>query len=131
MYRCAVLAASFAATLTLAAPAQAQLQLQRNFPRDAYRGVMNFGTPPAIQINGQDALLGPGVRIRKPDNLLALTGDFAGYKAVVNYTMDFQGYVKDVWILRPDEIAKKPWPRNAEEAAEWAFDPVAQTWTKP
>jgi hypothetical protein len=49
-------------------------------------------------------------------------------QAVVNYTLDMTGTVRDVWILRPDEIAKQPWPKTPEQARRWAFDPVAQVW---
>jgi hypothetical protein len=133
MTRCDWLAATMvAAVLALSAPAHAQQKLARNFPQNALRGTIVFGAPPAIELNGHDAQLAPGARIKTADNLLALTGTVAGNKAVVNYTVEqITGLVKDVWILRPEEIANKPWPRNAEEASEWRFDPVTQTWTKP
>jgi len=55
----------------------------------------------------------------------------AGRKFVVNYTVDTQGFVREVWILSEREAAKKPWPTTAAEARAWHFDQVSQTWTKP
>jgi len=131
MFRCALFAASVAVSLSFAtAPLQAQ-QLRRSFPQNAYRGVIAFYAPPTVRLNGDEAQLGPGARIRDPENRLVLTGDVTGSKLVVNYTVDLQGLIKDIWILRSDEIANKPWPRNAEEAEAWSFDPIEQTWTKP
>jgi hypothetical protein len=37
----------------------------------------------------------------------------------------------DVWVLTPDELAKKPWPTTPAEAAAWQFNPSAQTWSRP
>lgn len=133
MYRCAVLAATAAAVSVFALPlaAQAQQQLRRAFPENAYRGVIVFGAPPAVRLDGQDTQLAPGSRVRNPDNMLVLSGELVGNKFIVNYTVDPSGIVKDVWILRDEEVANKPWPRNPAEASQWVFDPVAQTWTKP
>ena len=126
MYRCALALLTVA---VLAAPAQAQVQ--RNFPADALRGALVVGNPPEALLNGKDARLAPGVRIRGQNNMLAMSGAVIGAKLLVNYTLDNQGLVKDVWILRPEEAAVKPWPTTAEQASTWQFDAGAQTWTKP
>jgi hypothetical protein len=49
----------------------------------------------------------------------------------VHYTVDTQGLLKEIWILRPDEAARKPWPASLDEARSWQFDAVTQTWSKP
>ena len=54
-----------------------------------------------------------------------------GGRYLVNYTIDLSGLVKDVWILRPEEVAMRPWPTTPDEAARWTFDPAAQVWSKP
>ena len=126
MYRCA-LAGLLAATLL--APAAAQMQ--RNFPATALRGNLAFGQPPEITLNGKEARLAPGARVRGPDNLLQMSAALMGGKYVVNYTFDLLGNVMNVWLLRPEEAAVRPWPRTPEEASAWAFDATAQTWTKP
>jgi hypothetical protein len=126
MYRCLIAAA---AALSFALPAAAQVQ--RNFPQNALRGTITFGAPPLVQLNGKSTQLSPGSRIRGENNLLVMSGALVGAKGVVNYTIDQSGLVKDVWLLRKEEVAVKPWPETLEQAQAWEFDPAAQTWTKP
>jgi hypothetical protein len=126
MLRCALISA---ALLLGSLPSAAQLP--RNFPANALRGEISISARGAVQVNGQNATLAPGARIRDQRNLLALTGALVNQRLVVNYTTDISGQLKDVWVLRPEERAKKPWPRTAAQAAAWHFDPLAQTWTEP
>jgi hypothetical protein len=126
MLRCVLLGALLA--LPCAVSAQ---QFQRNFPADALRGELRFEQPPAVLLNGREARLAPGVRIRGENNLLQMSGALAGQKAVVHYTVDDLGLIKDVWVLQAGELANKPWPTTPKEAASWAFDPVGQRWAKP
>lgn len=128
MYRCARMAAT-AAIVALVAPALAQVP--RSFPQNALRGVIAIGAAPEIALNGEPARLAPSARIHKADNLLALPAQLLGQRFAVHYTFGIGGLVNEVWILRPEELAKKPWPRTPEEASAWRFDPVAQTWTRP
>jgi hypothetical protein len=125
MYRCLALVLAVCAW---ALPAAAQVS--RNFPQNALRGEIAFGYPPEVAVNGQAARLSPGSRIRGLNNMLELSGTLAGARATVNYTVDDGGQIRDVWILRPEEIANQPWPTTVQEAQAWAFDPIAQVWTK-
>lgn len=113
------------------ASAAAAAQVQRSFPANALRGELTIVQPPEALLNGAPARLAPGSRIRGPDNLLQMSGALIGRKFAVHYTVDDLGLVKDVWLLRADELARKPWPRTPIEASQWVFDPIAQTWTKP
>jgi hypothetical protein len=126
MYRCAITAIS---AVCLVAPAAAQTV--RSFPQNALRGALQINSPNDAQLNGQPVRLAPGLRIRGQNNMLELSGGLLGQKFLVNYTLDIDGLVKDVWILTADEAAKRPWPTTAAEAQAWSFDPVAQVWTKP
>lgn len=126
MYRCL---APALVVLTMALPAQAQLA--RNFPGDALRGDFTVVQPPAVLLNGKPAQLSPGARIRGQNNLIELSGNLLGQRLLVHYTLHDDGQLKDVWILRPDEAAKRPWPTTPKEAKDWVFDPLAQTWSKP
>ena len=126
MYRCLI---AVVAAATFAAPALAQVQ--RPFPPDALRGTIIFGQPPVIALNGKETRLAPGARVRGSNNMIVMTGELIDGKAIVNYTIDASGLVRDVWILRPEEVKMRPWPVSAAEAAAWSFDPAAQTWTKP
>ena len=111
--------------------AQAQDQTMRRFPQNALRGVITFGEPPLVRLNGELARLAPGARIRGTNNLLVLSGTLTGLKSAVNYTLDNTGQLKDVWLLRDEETARKPWPSNPQEAAQWNFDAGNQIWSKP
>jgi hypothetical protein len=130
MYRCAV--SAFVALAAFATTLPASAQLQRTFPQNTLRGAMVFGDFPQITLNGKPAELSPGSRVRNQDNMAVMASSLAGGRWLVNYTIDMGGaQVKDVWILRPDEAAVRPWPTTLDEAQTWTFDPVSQTWTKP
>ena len=126
MLRCVL---ALVAAFLIASPAAAQVQ--RNFPQTALRGAIVFGTAPEIALNGQSARLAPGSRIRDPNNMVVLPSAVHGGKFLVHYTVDTSGLVKDVWILTPEEAARKPWPTSPAEAQAWGFDPIAQVWVKP
>jgi len=127
MFRC-VLAAFAACLVSTAAHAQA---VQRNFPADALRGTIVIGQMPEILVNSKPARLGPGARIRDQSNMQPRPAELIGQKFIAHYTVDTQGFVKDVWILTDAEAARKPWPTTSLEAKAWQFDPVTQTWLKP
>ena len=126
MYRCALLAVALAST-----PLLASAQVARNFPQNAWRGEIAFANPPDILLNGKPARLAPGAKLRGQDNMVVVSGALQNQRVLAHYTIDTYGLVKDVWVLRPDEAAKTPWPRSAEEAARLQFDPAAQAWSKP
>jgi hypothetical protein len=117
------------AALGLAGPAAAQVQ--RAFPPNALRGAIVIGEAPEIALNGRAARLAPGARIRDGNNMSVVPSGLLGGRFLVHYTVDTSGLVKDVWILRPEEVAVRPWPTTPREAQAWTFDPVAQVWIKP
>ena len=104
---------------------------QRHFPQNALRGAIVFGEAPDILLNGDAARLAPGARIRDANNLMVVPSGLLGARALVHYTVDTSGLVKDVWILTPGEAGNRPWPTTRKDAASWQFDPAAQSWTKP
>jgi hypothetical protein len=126
MYRCIALALALGGLHTAALA-----QVQRNFPATALRGEIVVTAPPEITLNGSPSRLSPGSRIRGQDNMLLMSGAIVGQRLVVNYTTDLTGAVHDVWVLRPEEVRVRPWPRTAAQAADWRFDPVAQVWSRP
>lgn len=129
MHRCLV---TVSALLALATPvfAHAQELVQRNFPAHALRGELVVGVAPEAHLNGKPARLSPGARIRGTNNLLLVPTAVTGQKLAVHYTVEHLGLIHEVWVLRPDELAKR-WPKTAKEASQWVFDPVAQVWAKP
>jgi hypothetical protein len=126
MLRCALFA-----SLALAAALPAAAQPIRNFPATALRGEVVFVAPPELTLNGRPARLAPGARIRGEDNLLQAPGALAGQKRTVHYTLEAStGMLMDVWLLRADEIANKPWPTTPAQAQSWSFDWGGQKWTR-
>ena len=117
--------------LAIAVPTWAQ-ELAREFPLTALRGVVSFSGPPAVELNGVAALLAPGARLHGTDNLLVLPTTLTGSKHTVHYTIeDTTGMIKELWVLRAEERAIKPWPKTVEERQTWNFNPATQIWTQP
>jgi hypothetical protein len=125
-----VLALVYAAIAFWAADA-AQAQVQRQFPKAALRGSLVIDEPPLVTLNGRPARLAPGARIRNQGNTLALSGTLIGAKLLVHYTLDPTDLISDVWILTPEEAAKRPWPATPQQAEAWNFDSTTQTWSRP
>ena len=121
----------FASVLAIALASPCIGQVERQFPQSALRGPIVFGQPPLVTLNGEPMQLAPGARIRGANNMIVLSGSLAGSSAVVHYTIDPLGQLRDVWILRPEELANLPWPSTPSEAQAWSFDATAQRWTRP
>lgn len=126
MYRCFV---ALLAAIVLAGPTAAQSL--RKFPPSALRGTVEVLQAPEVALNGKPARLSAGARIFGQDNLIKMSASLTGQKLLVHYTVDTQGYLREVWILTAQEAARKPWPTTPNEAQTWAFDPVSQVWAKP
>ena len=129
MPRC-VLQACLSATLPWLLVSGAMAQTSRPFPATALRGALVVTQPPEVLINGVPDRLSPGSRIRGANNMLQMSAALVGQKLLVHYTREPSGLVHDVWILTPDEAARKPWPTTPEDAQRWEFNPAAQTWTR-
>ncbi len=118
----------FAVLVATAKPATADPN--RNFTDKALRGEITLVSPPDVLLNGKPARLAPGARIRGEDNLVKMSSSLAGQRLVVQYTLDNDGQLLDVWVLTASERAKKPWPTTIEQARTWAFDVNGQVWTR-
>lgn len=123
-----VLAVASMACLVSAASAQPV----RAFPQGTLRGSMTFGDYPEVRLNGRAMQLSPGSRVRNQDNMIVMAASLGGSRLLVHYTLGVLGdQVGDVWILRPEEAAIKPWPGTLEEAQTWTFDAETMRWTRP
>lgn len=95
-------------TVAVALPVSAWAQdLLRQFPDAALRGTLEVTSPPEVLLNGKAARLSPGVRIKNPNNALVMSGSLVGSRLVVNYLLDSQGLVHQVWLLTPIEAQEK------------------------
>lgn len=89
----------------------------RPFPESALRGRLRIVAPPQVQIDGRDAQLAPGARIRNAQNMLVMSGTLIGQELAVNYLRDpATGLIGDVWVLSPEEAAVK---RRGAEQPSW------------
>jgi len=79
----------------------------RKFPPKAARGEMVVLAPPTIAMNGKQARLSVGARIRDANNHFVLSNALLNQKLVVNYVLDNTGMVHEVWILNAEEIKEK------------------------
>jgi hypothetical protein len=126
MFRCALTAL---VAVSFVAPAAAQ---SRAFPQNTLRGAIVFRDDGQVLLNGQVAPLSPGSRVRDQRNMIVLAASLVGARLLVNYTLDIGGgQVRDVWILRPEEAAVRPWPTTLQESQTWTYDPATMTWIKP
>ncbi len=128
MYRCVLPA--LGAVLAVSC-VTAQAQTHRFFTSSTLRGELVVTQHPDVLLNGKPARLAPGSRVKGDNNLLVQPAGLTGQKLVVHYTVENSGLIMDVWVLNAAELANKPWPTTAAEAAAWQFNPGNQTWVKP
>jgi hypothetical protein len=91
-----------ATCLAAAAPAQAQL---RTIPPEAKTGTIQHLQDMYVAIDGRRRRLAPGAQIRDANNRLVLPASIpAGSR--VKYVRDAEGFIRQVWILSPQEAAQ-------------------------
>ena len=106
MNRCLHRLFTGAALCALLVPALAQQMLVRPFPDAALRGVLQVTQPPAILIDAQPQSLTPGARIHARNNLLVGSASLVGQVLLVNYLLDMQGQVQELWVLNGAEASQ-------------------------
>jgi hypothetical protein len=93
--------------LSLASCAVLAQGIVREAPKDVKPAMMAVSaTPPVISLNGEEARLSPGARIRDTNNMMVLSGALAGKTVPTVYKRDPIGLVHEVWLLTPEEYAK-------------------------
>jgi hypothetical protein len=89
--------------LVLSASAHAQLRM---IPAQAKAGEMRHVQDMIVAIDGVERRLAPGAQIRDASNRVVLPSAVpAG--AHVKYVLNDEGLVRQVWILTPEEAAKR------------------------
>jgi hypothetical protein len=107
--------------LTLGGAAQAQPQMStsttttvlpaavgaqpgvRSFPKQALRGTMTVKQPPYLEMDDRVTRFTPGARILDEGNRIRQSAAFVNRELTVNYLMDRQGQVTQVWVLTEAE----------------------------
>ena len=104
------LAACGLALCALAGSAQVQQvqaqQVRRFFPAGVEHGIIAFGEPPHITLDGKPMLLAAGTRIRSETNRVMLSGALTGQTHMVNYALGPSGELREIWILTAEEISE-------------------------
>ena len=98
--------AALGGAIALTGTAWAQLPV-REFPKNALRGELLVVQPPQVTVNGQPRTLSPGARIRGTNNLLVMSAGLVGQPVLVNYQLDPQGQLREVWILTAEEARER------------------------
>src|SRR5688572_5023601 len=92
--------------ILLSTASAAQEQFLRAIPADAKRGIMSHVHDTMVQIDGKPARLSQGAQIRGQMNTIVLPTALPP-KSLVRYQIDQAGHVHRVWILTPQEAARK------------------------
>jgi hypothetical protein len=79
----------------------------RQFPPAARRATLEVTQPPYVLLNGQSQQLSPGARIKGTSNTLVMSGTLVGQQVLVNYLLNPQGQLHEVWLLTPAEAAQE------------------------
>jgi hypothetical protein len=79
----------------------------RQFPTAAKRGILEVTQPPYVLLNGAQQQLSPGARVRGTTNTTVMSGSLVGQRLLVNYLLNLQGQVHEVWILTDAEAQEK------------------------
>jgi hypothetical protein len=126
--RTALLAAALTVALPLAAVSQTTVF--RTLPKESLRGELVVLSADAATLNGQPVAIAHNPRIRNDRNRLVRPSALEGVKLQANYTLDNRGELREIWVLNDDELSR-PWPKSAEEAAKWVYNPIQRIWIKP
>ena len=84
-------------------PATAQM---RTIPDAAKRGEMHHVQDMVVAIDGATQRLSPGAQVRDASNRIIVPSSIPG-GSLVKYLVDGQGLVFRVWILTPEEAARR------------------------
>ncbi len=86
--------------------ASAALAQLRTIPVDAKRAKMSPVQERIVQLDGKREMLAPGVRIRDAQNRIIVPNALPA-NSLVKYRRDASGAIHEVWILTPDEAARR------------------------
>ena len=96
---------AFLLTVLIAAAAHAQT---RPIPQDARRGYLRHVQEMAVTVDGNPMMLAPGASIRDQKNLIVVPAALPRAGAWVDYLVDRNGQIFRIWLLTPQELARKP-----------------------
>lgn len=86
----------------------ASAQVERGFPADAMRGMLEAHEYPHYKIGKITYRIAAGGRIRDQQNRIVMPASLASKKADVIYRVDINGQLSAIWLLSADEIKRFP-----------------------
>jgi hypothetical protein len=101
-----VIFALLGVAMLAAAPAISQT-IQRPIPDETKRATIAYVSGMMVAINGRQILLSPAVQIRDQSNRIIVPSALPPGESVADYLLDFNGQVSRVWLLTPQEAARK------------------------
>ncbi len=104
--RFAALVAVLAALAVFLLPPPASAQF-RTLPNNAERGYIRHVEHNVVAIDGKKMRLAPGATIRDRRNLIIFANTLPEEGATAEYLIDRDGHVARVWLLTPQEEARK------------------------
>jgi hypothetical protein len=78
----------------------------RTIPKDAKVGEIRYLQDMFVAIDGVQQRLAPGAQIRDESNRIIVPSALPA-KAPVRYRLNAEGTVRQVWLLSPEEAAKR------------------------
>ena len=105
--RLAALAVLGAAALS--APVSAQI-VQRAVPDNTLRATIAPVTDMIVSLDGSQVLLSPSAQIRDWNNFIIVPSALPPGGALADYQVDANGQLTRVWLLTPEEAARKKNP---------------------
>jgi len=96
-------AVALIAAALFAAAAAAQL---RTIPGDAKRAKLSHVRERIVELDGKRERLAPGAQIRDAANRIIVPAALPA-NSVVKYRRDPSGALHEVWVLTPDEAARR------------------------
>ena len=78
----------------------------RSIPQEAKRGEMRHLQAMTVEIDGKPQRLAPGAQIRDAANRIVVPTSLPKVTSV-RYLTNVEGHVRQVWILSPEEAAKR------------------------
>jgi len=94
------------AAVLAAAPAISQT-IQRPIPDETKRATIAYVSGMMVTLDGQQKLLSAAAQIRDQNNRIIVPSALPPGESVADYLLDFNGQISRVWLLTPQEAARK------------------------
>ena len=77
----------------------------RSFPLDSKYGMLTLKSTQQAFVNGNEYKVSPGLRVFNAQNFMVLSNQIMGVEFKAAYRLDTGGWIQEIWVLTPGEIA--------------------------